>query len=280
VAIPQNQITERRRRFRALHRDGCFVVPNPWDVGSARYLQRLGFQALATTSAGASWSLGLPDGALSLEQVIAHVKALVEATDLPVNADLESGFAADAAGIARTVTMAIDAGAAAISIEDSSGSSRDPVRSLLSSVERIRAARATIDARAPDVLLVGRAENFFVGIPDLPDTVARLTAYAEAGADILYAPGVKTKAEIETLVTAVAPKPFNLLIGEDSDLRVADAAALGVRRISVGGALARVAWGGFMQAARSMATEGAFVFPRAASGKELNSVFAPYAPAR
>ena len=273
MALTRDERQARTRAFRELHRSGCFVIPNPWDVGSARYLATLGFKALATTSAGAAWSWGRPDGGLSLDQVIDHIRVLAEATSLPLNVDLESGFSADAAGIARSVTRAIDAGAAAVSIEDASGVAANPVRSIDEAVERLQVARAAIDRHAPDVLLVGRAENFFQGRPDLGDTVERLKRYASAGADVLYAPGIKTRDEIAAVVAAVAPKPVNLLVGWDSELTLADIAALGVRRISVGGALARSAWGGFMQASRSIAEHGRFVFPHAASGAELNKLF-------
>lgn len=252
MAIATDDLKARRQAFRKLHDSGCFVIPNPWDVGSARYLEGLGFKAIATTSAGASWSLGVPDGALQLEEAIDHIRALADATALPLNADLESGSTKDAAGIGRSIVPAIGAGAAAVSIENSTGVESEPVRPIAEAVERIEAARAAIDAHAPEVMLVGRAENFFAGIPNLDDTVARLKAYSDAGADILYAPGIKAKLEIEAVVSAVSPKPVNLLIGSDSTLSVADAAALGVRRISVGGAMARAAWGGFVQAARSI----------------------------
>jgi 2-methylisocitrate lyase-like PEP mutase family enzyme len=272
MALTPEERQARSRAFRELHRSGCFVIPNPWDVGSARYLASLGFKALATTSAGAAWSWGRPDGGLSLDQVIDHVRVLADATALPLNVDLESGFSADAAGVALSVTRAIDAGAAAVSIEDASGVRTNPVRKIDEAVERLKVARAAIDRHAPDVLLVGRAENFFQGRPDLADTVERLKRYAAAGADVLYAPGIKTRDEIAAVVAAVAPKPVNLLVGSDSDLTLDDIAALGVRRISVGGALARAAWGGFMQSARSIAEHGRFTFPHAASGAELNKL--------
>lgn len=274
MTLSATELQSRRRAFRKLHEAGCFVIPNPWDVGSARYLQRLGFKALATTSAGASWSAGKPDGDLTLDEVIAHVRAMAEATELPLNVDFESGFSEDAAGVARSVARAIEAGASALSIEDATGSASDPIRGIEEAIERMKVARAAIDQHGPDVLLVGRAENFFHGRPDLQDTLTRLKAYSQAGADVLYAPGIKTRAEIEAVVAAVAPKPVNLLIGSDSEFTLADVAAMGVRRISVGGALARAAWGGFMQASRSIAEQGRFVFPQAASGKEINGLFA------
>jgi 2-methylisocitrate lyase-like PEP mutase family enzyme len=270
-----SKIAEMRRRLRQLHESGCFVIPNPWDVGSARYLQGLGFKALATTSSGAAWSCGRADGQLSRDEVLAHLREIVAATDLPVSADFESGFAADADGVARNVRLAVETGVAALSIEDATGDPADPIRDLAAAVSRMRAARAAIDASGGETLLVGRAENFFAGRPDLGDTIIRLKAYADAGADCLYAPGIRTREQIAAVVAAVAPKPFNLLIGAASELTLQDVAALGVRRVSVGGALARSAWGGFMRAARTIAEQGRFDgFADAASGAELNALFA------
>ncbi len=267
-------IAEKRAAFRALHEQGCFVLPNPWDVGSARYLQGLGFKALATTSSGFAWSLGQADGALSRDIILAHLRDMVAATDLPVNADFESGFAADAQGVTESVRLAVATGVAGLSIEDSTGDAANPLFSIEVAVERMRAARSAIDAAGGDTLLIGRAENFFVGRPDLDDTIARLRAYAEAGADCLYAPGIRTREQIAAVVAAVAPKPVNLLVGSASELTLQDIAALGVRRVSVGGALARSAWGGFMRAARSIAEQGRFDgFADAAAGNELNGFF-------
>jgi len=264
----------KRRAFRQLHESGCFVIPNPWDAGSARFLQGLGFKALATTSSGFAWSLGHADGGPSRELVLAHLRAIVAATDLPVNADFESGFAPDPQGVADSVRLAVATGIAGLSIEDSTGDAAQPLYAVEVAADRIRAARAAIDAAGADTLLVGRAENFFVGRPDLADTIARLQAYAEAGADCLYAPGIRTREQIAAVVSAVAPKPVNLLIGSASELSLADIAALGVRRVSVGGALARLAWGGFMRAARLIAEQGRFdAFADAASGQELNALF-------
>jgi 2-methylisocitrate lyase-like PEP mutase family enzyme len=264
----------RREAFRQLHASGCFVIPNPWDAGSARYLQGLGFQALATTSSGAAWSQAQHDGGMALEATLAHLREMVAATALPVNADFEGGFAADAAGVARNVRLAIDTGVAGLSIEDSTGDAANPLRALATGVERMKAARAAIDASGADVLLVGRAENFIVGVPDLADAIRRLQAYAEAGADCLYAPGIQTREQIAAVVAAVQPKPVNLLVGSTSPFTLADIAALGVRRVSVGGALARAAWGGFMRAAQLIAQEGRFDgFAGAASGGELNAFF-------
>ena len=270
---PQD-VSARRRAFRRLHDSDCFVIPNPWDAGSARYLEGLGFKALATTSSGAAWRLAKADGQMSLDETLVHLRGMVAATGLPVNADFEQGFAPDAAGVARNVRLAVETGVAGLSIEDSTGDAGEPLRDIASATERIKAARAAIDESGGETLLVGRAENFIVGRPDLPDTIRRLQAYAEAGADVLYAPGIKTREQIAAVVAAVAPKPVNLLIGFTTDLTLSDIEALGVRRVSVGGALARTAWGGFMRAAQMIATEGRFdAFAGAAGGGELNGVF-------
>ena len=271
--LSAQDISARRRAFRQLHESGCFVIPNPWDTGSAKYLQSLGFKALATTSSGAAWRHGKADGQMDVDEVLVHLREIVEATPLPVNADFEAGFAADAQGVARNVRRAVETGVAGISIEDSTGDAKAPLRSIEVSVERLRAARKAIDDAGGETLLVGRAENFIVGRPDLDDTIQRLQAYAQAGADCLYAPGLHTHEQIAAVVKAVAPKPFNLLLGFPTQITLADAQALGVRRISVGGALARSAWGGFMRAAQQIAGEGRFdAFAQAASGKELNAL--------
>ena len=265
---------DKRRAFRQLHEAGCFVIPNPWDVGSALYLQSLGFKALATTSSGFAWSQGRADNGITREMALAHLRAMVAATDVPVNADFESGFAKDAAGVEESVRLAVETGVAGLSIEDSTGDAAKPLFELGAAVERIRAARRAIDKKGGDTLLVGRAECFLVGRPNLDETIERLKAYANAGADCLYAPGISTRDQIAAVVTAVAPKPFNLLVGSASELTVDEISALGVRRISVGGALARSAWGGFMRAARSIAEHGKFdEFASAASGRELNALF-------
>ena len=275
---------EKRRAFRKLHESGCFVIPNPWDLGSARYLQSLGFKALASTSSGAAWSQGLPDNGLSRGQVLEHLRAMAAATDLPLNADFENGFAMDAAGVGESVRLAVETGIAGVSIEDSiaardrradSRASGDgPLFALEIAVERVRAARRAIDAAGGDVMLIGRAECFLAGLPDIEMTVTRLKAYAEAGADCLYAPGIKTAAQIRAVVEAVRPKPVNLLVGAPGDLSLAQIADLGVRRVSVGGALARVAWGGFMKAAREMAQHGSFDgLVGAATHQSLNALF-------
>ncbi|WP_418123664.1 isocitrate lyase/PEP mutase family protein [Variovorax sp. 160MFSha2.1] len=270
-------IAEKRADFRALHQQGCFVIPNPWDTGSARYLEGLGFKALATTSSGFAWSQGQADGAMSREHILAHLRELVEATDLPVNADFENGFAADAQGVAESVSLAIEMGVAGLSIEDSTGNADDPLFPLDVAVERLRAARKAIDASGADVLLVGRAENFFAGRPDLDDAVARIKAYANAGADCLYAPGIKTREQIAAVVAAAGGKPVNLLVGAPSELTLKDIAELGVRRVSVGGGLARAAWGGFIRAARTLADGRFDGFADAAPGAELNAFFKPFA---
>ena len=270
---PQD-LSDRRRAFRQLHESGCLVIPNPWDPGSARYLQKLGFKALATTSSGAAWRHAKADGQMSADETLVHLREIVAATELPVNADFESGYAPDAAGVARNVRLAVDTGVAGLSIEDSTGDASEPLRDIASAVERLRAAREAIDASGGETLLIGRAENFIVGRPDLDDAIRRLQAYAEAGADCLYAPGIKTREQIAAVVAAVAPKPVNLLVGFTTDLTLRDIEALGVRRVSVGGALARTAWGGFMRAAQLIAADGKFDgFAGAASGAELDSLF-------
>jgi 2-methylisocitrate lyase-like PEP mutase family enzyme len=257
-----------------LHQSGCFVIPNPWDVGSALFLQSLGFKALATTSSGFAWSRGCPDNGISREMALEHLHEMVAATDLPINADFESGFASDANGVSESVRLAVGTGVAGLSIEDSTGNAAQPLFELGVAVERIKAARKSIDKAGGDVLLVGRAECFFVGRPDLDETIARLKAYSDAGADCLYAPGIRTREHIAAVVAAAGPKPFNLLVGAASDLTMQDISSLGVRRVSVGGALARSAWGGFMRAARMLAAHGKFDgFKDAAPGQELNSIF-------
>ena len=271
---PHPSIAEKRRTFRALHASGCFVLPNPWDTGSARFLQGLGFKALATTSSGFAWSQGRADNAISRDMALAHLRQMVAATDLPVNADFENGFAHDAAGVAESVRLAVETGVAGLSIEDSTGDAARPLFEIGEAVERMRAARGAIDQSGGDTLLVGRAECFLVGRPDLDETISRLKAYSDAGADCLYAPGLRAPDQIAAVVAAVAPKPFNLLVGSASELTVQQIAALGVRRVSVGGALARAAWGGFMRAARSLAEHGTFDgFADAAPGNELNAFF-------
>jgi methylisocitrate lyase len=266
-------VAEKRRIFRDLHADGCFVIPNPFDVGSARWLQSLGFKALATTSSGVAFAEGLPDGGISRDDMLAHIAALVEASDVPVNADFLNAFADDPAGVAANVTRGVATGVAAISIEDSTGNADAPLYDSKLAIERIRAARSAIDATGSKVMLVGRCEGFLVGETDLNKVIARLVAYAEAGSDCLYAPGLRSKEQIAAVVKAVAPKPVNVLMGGPG-FSVAELADLGVRRISVGGAMARAAWGGFMRSAREIVEKGSFGgFANAAAYAELNAAF-------
>lgn len=272
---------DKRKAFQQLHEAGCFVIPNPWDVGSARLLQGMGFKALATTSSGFAWTRGRPDNGITRDMALAHLHELVAATDIPVNADFESGFAADAGGVAESVRLAIETGVAGLSIEDATGDAHAPLYSIDEAAERLRAARRAIDRSGADVMLVGRAECFLVGRPDIDETIARLKAYAQAGADCLYAPGLRKREHIVAVVGAVAPRPVNLLVGSADGMAVSEIAALGVRRISVGGAMARAAWGGFLTAARALAEHGSFEgFAGAASGQELNQFFADDAKTR
>ncbi len=248
---------DRCRVFRELHQSGCFVIPNPWDIGSARLLVQLGFPALATTSSGFAWSLGRADNGVSLEEALAHFRAIAHAVDVPVNADFEGGFATEPAAVGANVAAATKTGIAGLSIEDSTGDRSAPLFDFTLAVERVRAARRAIDDSGTGIVLTGRSEGFIVGRPDLAETIRRLSAYADAGADCLYAPGIRTMAEIAAVVKAVGPKPVNVLVGSDF-ATVAQLADAGVRRISVGGALARVAWSGFLQAAREIAEQGTF----------------------
>jgi 2-methylisocitrate lyase-like PEP mutase family enzyme len=250
-------IADRRDAFRRLHESGCFVIPNPWDLGSARLLAGLGFRALATTSSGFAWSLGRPDNRVTLDEALAHLRAIAGGVELPVNADFEGGFAVEPAEVGANVMLATGTGIAGLSIEDSTGDLAHPLFDFRLAVERVRAARAAIDASGTGVLLTGRSEGFIVRRPDLGETIRRLTAYAEAGADCVYAPGLRTRDDIAMVVAAVAPVPVNVLVGSDF-ITVTELADLGVRRISVGGALARAAWGGFLEAAREIAERGAF----------------------
>jgi 2-methylisocitrate lyase-like PEP mutase family enzyme len=264
--------------FRALHASGCFVLPNPWDVGTAIYLHHLGFKALATTSAGFAFSRGLPDepNAVSVDDVLAHVRDIVQATALPVNADFQNGYADDPETVAKNVARCVATGVAGLSIEDATGNSATPLYDIQLAVERIKAARQAIDASGIPVVLTGRCEAWLVGDPNaFGVSLERLTAYSEAGADCLYAPGVTDPREIEEIVKAVSPKPVNVLVSRpDPNMTVAKLADLGVRRISVGAALARVAWGSFMRAAQSIAATGSFdALGEAAASAELNRLF-------
>ncbi len=283
-----SNIRERRNTFLALHERGCFVIPNPWDVGSALALQDLGFKALASTSAGYAFSRGLPDAdpRVTRESVLEHLRALVAATSLPIHADFQSGFGATAAQVAESVGCCAETGVAGLSIEDGTGEPGRPLFELSEAVDRIRAARRAIDAYNTrglgSVMLTGRAECFLVHHPDaLRESIRRLQAYAEAGADVLFAPGAMQVDEIKAITSALPAKPINVLIGSSAGMPVAELAALGVRRISVGGALARAAWGGFFRAARKLASAGSFAgFDGAASFAELNEMFSRSAGAR
>lgn len=265
---------DRLAAFRRLHERGCFVIPNPWDMGSARVLEQLGFKALATTSSGFAWSVGRPDNGLTLDQALSHFRAIVDAVAIPVSADFEGGFAVEPDAVARNVIAALATGVAGLSIEDSTGDSTRPLLEFDLSVERIRAARRAIDESRTGAVLSGRSEGFIVGRADLPETVRRLTAYAEAGADCLYAPGVRDLDAIQSIVRAVAPKPVNVLVGSDFT-SVRELETLGVRRISVGGALARAAWSGFLGAASEIAEHGTFTqLSKAVPFADINARFA------
>ena len=248
---------DRVATFRRLHSSGCFVMPNPWDAGSARALEHLGFKALATTSAGFAWTLGLADDDVGLAEALGHLRVIVDAVTVPVNADFQGGFAVDPEQVKENVKRAVATGVAGLSIEDATGDQAEPLYEFDLAVERIRGARAAIDESGAGVVLTGRSEGFVRGRPDLAETIRRLVAYAEAGADCLYAPRVESTDQVAAIVAAVAPKPVNLLINAPFTT-VAQAAALGVRRISVGGTLARAAWGGFLQAAHEIAEDGTF----------------------
>ena len=263
---------DKRATFRRLHESGCFVMPNPWDVGSAVLLESLGFPALASTSAGMAWSFGRPDYRVARDEVLTHLSALAHAVDVPLNADFENGFADEPEGVAANVALAAETGVAGLSVEDSTGKADAPLYDFDLAVARVAAARAALDRNQTGVLLTARSEGFIAGRPDLEETIRRLKAYAAAGADCLYAPGLRQEDQIAAVVAAVAPKPVNVLT---PGLSVAVLAGLGVRRISVGGSLARAAWGEFLRAAREIAGEGTFTaFARGAPGGELNGAFA------
>lgn len=265
--------TERCVRFRKLHESGCFVIPNPWDLGSARVLEQLGFPALATTSAGFAWSVGRPDNGVERDAVLAHLRVIAHGVDVPVNADFEGGFAVGPEAVAENVALALATGIAGLSIEDASGDSEEPLFDLRLAVERIEAARHAIDAAGTGVLLTARSEGFLVGRPDFGATLGRLVDFAEAGADCLYAPGIRSLDDIATLVREVAPVPVNVLVSSDF-ATVHALAAIGVRRISVGGALARTAWTGFLEAAHEIARHGTFrSLARAVPFPEINGKF-------
>jgi 2-methylisocitrate lyase-like PEP mutase family enzyme len=265
---------EKRKTFRKLHEAGCFVIPNPWNVGSARYLQGLGFKALATTSSGFAHSQGYADGALSCDAVLAHFRELAAATEVPLNADFEDGLADDLDGLAQNVTRCVATGVAGLSIEDSPNSGAAPLYPLDVAVTRVKTARAAIDRAGGDVVFTARAEGFIRGVPDLDDVIRRLRAFKDAGADCLYAPGIKTREQIEAVVKAVAPKPVNFLNSGAFGFTVADLAGMGVRRISVGGSLARVAMHAFIRVATEIARDGKFDgFAGVVSNADLNKFF-------
>jgi 2-methylisocitrate lyase-like PEP mutase family enzyme len=269
--------TSRREAFRKLHAGGCFVMPNPWDAGSARYLQHLGFQAVATTSAGYAFSQALPDGAwaVSCESMLRNIAEIVAAVELPVNADFESGYAHNPEGLGANVRLCIETGVAGLSIEDNTGNAAKPLYDLPLAVERIQAARKAIDQSGAGVLLTARAECYLVGHPDpFKESLRRLQAYSEAGADVLYAPGVTEREEIKAFVKELEPAPVNILVSRNTGLAVADLAEIGVRRISVGSSLARAAWNGFMRAAGMIAKEGSFAgFDGLVPFAEINDLF-------
>jgi 2-methylisocitrate lyase-like PEP mutase family enzyme len=261
------------RTFHRLHQSGCFVIPNPWDLGSARALERLGFAALATTSSGFAWSQGRPDNRMSIEETLGHLRTIAHGVAVPVNADFQGGFATEPTAVGANVAAATATGIAGLSIEDSTSEASHPLFDFTLAVERIRAARRAIDESGTGILLTARSEGFIVGRPDLAETIRRLTAYAEAGADCLYAPGLRATTDIAAVVKAVAPKPVNVLVGGDFTT-VAELADLGVRRISVGSALARAAWAGFLQAAKEIAELGTFRnLARAVPFDEINDSF-------
>ena len=243
--------------FHGLHAEGCFVIPNPWDVGSAVALEKMGFKALATTSSGFAWSIARADYGVRRDEALEHLRQIAGAVDVPVNADFEGGFADDPHGVGVNVKLAAATGIAGLSIEDSTGDAFEPLYPFDLAVDRIRAAREAIDESGAGVVLTGRSEGFVAGRPDLQETIHRLKAYADAGADCLYAPRIETAEQVSAIVEAVAPKPVNLLVNAPF-ITVAEAEALGVRRISVGGTLARTAWAGFLAAAEEIATDGTF----------------------
>ncbi|HUL89291.1 MAG TPA: isocitrate lyase/phosphoenolpyruvate mutase family protein [Pseudolabrys sp.] len=267
-------ITDKRRTFRALHQGGCFVIPNPWNVGSARYLQGLGFKALATTSSGYAHSLGYSDGDVTRDMMLAHFREIAQATDIPVNADFEGGYADDPDEVAENVRLCVATGVAGLSIEDFTGNDADPLYDFDLAVKRVRAARDAINKAGGDVVFTARTEGFIRSRPDLGETIRRLKAFADAGADCLYSPGIKTSEQITATIKAVSPKPINFLNSGAFGYSVNDLAALGVRRISVGGTLARVAMHAFLESARQIAQEGKFdSFGGVISNAELNKFF-------
>ena len=270
--LPMRSVAERRAVFRRLHESGCFVLPNPWDIGSARLLQHLGFQAVASTSSGSAWSTGRPDYAVSRSDVLEHLSSLCNAIDLPVNADFESGFADEPDGVGESVELAIDTGVAGLSIEDRDVPAGEQLYDLETAVERVSAARMAIDRTRHDVILVARTEGLLIDPRAVTPAIDRLVAFAEAGADCLYAPGVIDKADIAAMVRAVAPKPLNVLMMRPG-LQLSELAELGVRRVSVGGALARIAYGAMIHVAEQLKAGSFDGLAGGAQGKALNDIF-------
>ena len=265
---------DKRRAFRALHQSGCFVIPNPWNVGSARYMQDLGFKALATTSSGYAHSIGYADGDVTRDMMLAHYREIAQATDIPLNADFEGGYADDPDEVAANVRLCIDTGVAGLSIEDFTGDESSPLYDFDLAVKRVKAARDAIDKAGGDVVFTARTEGFIHNRPDLDETIRRLKAFADAGADCLYSPGIKTREQIGATIKAVAPKPINFLNHGAFGYTVSDLAALGVRRISVGGTMARVAMHAFIQSARQIVQDGKFdSFAGVMTNAELNKFF-------
>jgi len=272
--VPRPSPADKRKTFRELHQRGCFVIPNPWNIGSARYLQGLGFKALATTSSGYAHSLGLADGAITFDMALAHCRELAEAADVPVNADFENGYADDPEEVAENVRLCVDTGVAGLSIEDFNGNEADPLYDFDLAVKRVRAAREAIDKSGTGVVFTARTEGFIHGRPDLDETIRRLKAFVDAGADCLYAPGIKTREQIEAVCKAVSPKAVNFLNSGAFGFTVAEIGAMGVRRISVGGTMARVAMHAFIASARAIAEQGKFdSFAGVISNAELNAFF-------
>lgn len=274
--VRMDSVSSYRSAFASLHTSGCFVIPNPWDIGSAKYLRLLGFKAVATTSSGFAFSRGLPDGELGVtrDQMLAHIAEIVGAVELPVNADFQSGYGDDPEEVGQNVRLCVETGVAGLSIEDATGNAAMPLYELSQAVDRIRAARRALDETGTGVLLTARAECYLVSHPNpLDESLRRLTAYAEAGADVLYAPGVTDPKEIQQIVTTVAPTPVNVLVSSNTELRVIDLAGMGVRRISVGSSLARSAWTGFIKAAKEISEQGTFGgFDGIVPFSELNSL--------
>lgn len=265
---------EKRRVFHALHQSGCFVIPNPWNIGTARYLQGLGFKALATTSAGYAHAQGYSDGEVTRDMVLTHCREIAAAADVPVNADFENGYADDPDEVAANVRLCMDTGVAGLSIEDYTCKDEDPLYPFDLAVRRVRAAREAIDKSGSGVVLTARTEGFIKNRPDLDETIRRLKAFADVGADCLYSPGIKTREQIDATVKVVAPKPVNFLNSSAFGFTVDELAGLGVRRISVGGTLSRVAMHAFVQSARQIAQEGRFdSFAGVISNAELNKFF-------